>query len=95
MIVALSDIVLLRDLSRPLSNLIDAPTLCNYLECFYTLRKGASGIIFPIIKSEGVRQMYFPAMVASGGTRTLTQGYHKNKFFAVQAYNIKKMTINK
>ncbi|MFS7918262.1 putative squalene monooxygenase [Helianthus anomalus] len=55
MIVALSDIVLLRDHCRPLSNLNDAPTLCNYLECFYTLRKGASGIIFPIIKSEGVR----------------------------------------
>ncbi|KAM0014359.1 putative squalene monooxygenase [Helianthus debilis subsp. tardiflorus] len=39
MIVALSDIVLLRDLCRPLSNRNDAPTLCNYLECFYTLRK--------------------------------------------------------
>ncbi|KAM0035152.1 putative squalene monooxygenase [Helianthus debilis subsp. tardiflorus] len=65
MIVALSDIVLLRDLCRPLSNLNDAPTLCNYLERFYTLRKGASRIIFPIIKSEGVRQMYFPAMVAA------------------------------
>ncbi|KAJ0821444.1 Squalene monooxygenase [Helianthus annuus] len=156
MTVALSDIVLLRDLLRPLRNLNDAATLCNYLECFYTLRKpvsstintlagalykvfcaspdparkemrkacfdylslggmcsegpisllsglnprplilflhffavaiygvgrllipfpspkrlwlgarlisGASGIIFPIIKSEGVRQMFFPATV--------------------------------
>ncbi|KVH93408.1 Aromatic-ring hydroxylase-like protein [Cynara cardunculus var. scolymus] len=123
MTVALSDIVLLRDLLRPLRDLSDAPTLLNYLECFYTLRKasalyrvfcaspdparkemrnacfdylslggicaegpisllsglnprplvlfchffavaiygGASGIIFPIIKSEGVRQMFFPA----------------------------------
>ncbi|KAI7727962.1 hypothetical protein M8C21_002807 [Ambrosia artemisiifolia] len=39
MTVALSDIVLLRDLLRPLCNLNDATTLCNYLECFYTLRK--------------------------------------------------------
>ncbi|KAJ9538043.1 hypothetical protein OSB04_030776 [Centaurea solstitialis] len=161
MTVALSDIVLLRDLLRPLRDLRDAPKLLNYLECFYTLRKaspelpvsstintlagalyrvfcaspdparkemrnacfdylslggmcaegpvsllsglnprplvlvfhffavavygvgrllipfpspkrlwlgarlisGASGIIFPIIKSEGVRQMFFPATV--------------------------------
>ncbi|KAE8653938.1 Squalene monooxygenase [Hibiscus syriacus] len=156
MTVALSDIVVLRNLLRPLRDLNDAPTLCKYLESFYTLRKpvastintladalykvfcaspdqarkemrqacfdylslggvfstgpisllsglnprplslvlhffavaiygvgrlllpfpspkriwigarlisGASGIIFPIIKAEGVRQMFFPAMV--------------------------------
>ena len=156
MTVALSDVVVLRDLLRPLHNLNDAPTLCKYLESFYTLRKpvastintlagalykvfcaspdqamkemrqacfdyltlggvfsngpisllsglnpqplnlvlhffavavygigrlflpfpspkrvwlgarllsGASGIIFPIIKAEGVRQMFFPASV--------------------------------
>ncbi|KAK3011989.1 hypothetical protein RJ639_011247 [Escallonia herrerae] len=156
MTVALSDIVVLRDLLRPLRDLNDASTLCKYLESFYTLRKpvastintlagalykvfcaspdparkemrdacfdylslggifsngpisllsglnprpltlvlhffavavygvgrllipvpspkrawlgarllsGASGIIFPIIKSEGVRQMFFPATV--------------------------------
>ncbi|GLT41206.1 hypothetical protein SLA2020_152880 [Shorea laevis] len=156
MTVALSDIVVLRDLLRPLHDLNDAPTLCRYLESFYTLRKpvastintlagalykvfcaspdqarkemrqacfdylslggafsngpvsllsglnprplslvlhffavavygvgrlllpfpspkrlwigarlisGASGIIFPIIKAEGVRQMFFPATV--------------------------------
>lgn len=39
MTVALSDIVLLRDLLRPLRNLNDAPALCKYLESFYTLRK--------------------------------------------------------
>lgn len=41
MTVALADIVLLRDLLRPLSNLndVDADALCNYLESFYTLRK--------------------------------------------------------
>ncbi|MBA0792603.1 hypothetical protein Gohar_017087, partial [Gossypium harknessii] len=156
MTVALSDIVVLRDLLRPLHDLNDAPMLCKYLESFYTLRKpvastintlagalykvfcaspdqarkemrqacfdylslggvfsagpisllsglnprplslvlhffavaiyslgrlllpfpspkriwigarlisGASGIIFPIIKAEGVRQMFFPATV--------------------------------
>jgi squalene monooxygenase len=39
MTVALSDIVLVRDLLRPLNNLNDASSLCNYLESFYTLRK--------------------------------------------------------
>ena len=39
MTVALSDIVLLRDLLRPLHDLNDAPALCNYLKSFYTLRK--------------------------------------------------------
>ncbi|XAR52969.1 Squalene monooxygenase [Bertholletia excelsa] len=156
MTVALSDIVVLRNLLRPLQDLNDASTLCKYLESFYTLRKpvastintladalykvfsaspdqarqemrracfdylslggavsngpvsllsglnprplslvlhffavavfgvgrlllpfpspkrvwlgarlisGASGIIFPIIKAEGVRQMFFPAIV--------------------------------
>ncbi|KAK4424283.1 Squalene monooxygenase SE1 [Sesamum alatum] len=156
MTVALSDIVVLRDLLRPLHDLHDASTLCKYLESFYTLRKpvastintlagalykvfcaspdparkemreacfdylslggicsegpvallsglnprplslflhffavavygvgrlllpfpspqrvwlgarllsGASGIIFPIIKAEGVRQMFFPATI--------------------------------
>ncbi|WJX52391.1 Squalene epoxidase 1 [Trifolium repens] len=156
MTVALSDIVVLRNLLKPLHNLHDASSLCKYLESFYTLRKpvastintlagalykvfcaspdpasiemrqacfdylslggvfsngpiallsglnprplslvlhffavaiygvgrllipfpspkrmwigarlisGASGIIFPIIKAEGVRQMFFPASV--------------------------------
>ncbi|KAK9060318.1 hypothetical protein SSX86_021022 [Deinandra increscens subsp. villosa] len=45
MTVALSDIVLLRDLLRPLRNLNDPTTLCNYLECFYTLRKPVSSTI--------------------------------------------------
>lgn len=39
MTVALSDIVVLRNLLRPLRDLNDAPTLCKYLESFYTLRK--------------------------------------------------------
>jgi hypothetical protein len=39
MTVALSDIVVLRNLLRPLRDLNDSPNLCKYLESFYTLRK--------------------------------------------------------
>ncbi|KAL6560742.1 Squalene epoxidase 1 [Orobanche gracilis] len=39
MTVALSDIVVIRDLLRPLHDLNEASTLCKYLESFYTLRK--------------------------------------------------------
>ncbi|CAI9111229.1 OLC1v1011402C3 [Oldenlandia corymbosa var. corymbosa] len=39
MTVALSDIVVLRDLLKPLPNLNDAESLCKHLDSFYTLRK--------------------------------------------------------
>ncbi|MFQ6648803.1 hypothetical protein Gotur_021344, partial [Gossypium turneri] len=39
MTVALSDVVILRDLLRPLHDLSDASAICKYLESFYTLRK--------------------------------------------------------
>jgi 2-polyprenyl-6-methoxyphenol hydroxylase-like FAD-dependent oxidoreductase len=39
MTVALSDIVVLQNLLKPLHNLHDASSLCKYLESFYTLRK--------------------------------------------------------
>nr|GLL48189.1 squalene monooxygenase-like [Ipomoea trifida] len=45
MTVALSDIVVLRNLLRPLQDLNDAPTLCKYLESFYTLRKPVASTI--------------------------------------------------
>ncbi|KAK6939757.1 Squalene epoxidase [Dillenia turbinata] len=45
MTVALSDIVVLRDLLRPLQDLHDASTLCKYLESFYTLRKPVASTI--------------------------------------------------
>ncbi|XVF02454.1 hypothetical protein REPUB_Repub04eG0176600 [Reevesia pubescens] len=63
MTMALADIVVLRDLLRPLHDLFYASTLRNYLESFYTRRKGASSIIFPILKAEGVRQMFFPVTI--------------------------------
>ncbi|KAF2294292.1 hypothetical protein GH714_008939 [Hevea brasiliensis] len=45
MTVALSDIVLLRELLKPLRNLNDASALCKYLESFYTLRKPMASTI--------------------------------------------------
>ncbi|KAI9076761.1 hypothetical protein K1719_041276 [Acacia pycnantha] len=45
MTVALSDIVVLRNLIRPLSDLHDASALCNYLQSFYTLRKPVASTI--------------------------------------------------
>lgn len=45
MTVALSDIVVLRNLLRLIQNLEDAPALCKYLESFYTLRKPVASTI--------------------------------------------------
>ncbi|CAA2971270.1 squalene monooxygenase-like [Olea europaea subsp. europaea] len=45
MTVALSDIVVLRNLLRPLHDLNDSSTLCKYLESFYTLRKPVASTI--------------------------------------------------
>ncbi|XP_022724947.1 squalene monooxygenase-like [Durio zibethinus] len=45
MTVALSDVVVLRDLLRPLHNLYDAYAVCKYLESFYTLRKPMASTI--------------------------------------------------
>ncbi|KAK2443098.1 squalene monooxygenase SE1 [Trifolium repens] len=45
MTVALSDIVVLRNLLKPLHNLHDASSLCKYLESFYTLRKPVASTI--------------------------------------------------
>lgn len=45
MTVALSDIVVLRDLLRPIRDLNDGAALCSYLESFYTLRKPVASTI--------------------------------------------------
>ncbi|CAK7330311.1 unnamed protein product [Dovyalis caffra] len=69
MTVALSDVVLLRDLLRPLNHLSDAAALCKYLESFSILPKVALGIFLPIIKAEGIRATFFPVtMLAYYGT---------------------------
>ncbi|XP_057416902.1 squalene monooxygenase SE1-like [Lotus japonicus] len=45
MTVALADIVLLRNLLRPLHDLHNASAICKYLESFYTLRKPMASTI--------------------------------------------------
>nr|KYP51758.1 Squalene monooxygenase [Cajanus cajan] len=45
MTVALSDIVLLRDLLKPICDLNDATSLCKHLESFYILRKPMASTI--------------------------------------------------
>ncbi|KAK9166061.1 hypothetical protein Scep_001252 [Stephania cephalantha] len=45
MTVALSDIVVLNNLLKPLRDLNDASSLCSYLESFYTLRKPVASTI--------------------------------------------------
>ncbi|KAE9597112.1 hypothetical protein Lal_00007818 [Lupinus albus] len=45
MTVILSDIVVLRDLLKPVHDLHDASALCKYLESFYTLRKPVASTI--------------------------------------------------
>ncbi|CAA7059362.1 unnamed protein product, partial [Microthlaspi erraticum] len=45
MTVAMSDIVVLRDLLRPIRNLNDKEALSKYLEAFYTLRKPVASTI--------------------------------------------------
>ncbi|KAL1121116.1 hypothetical protein V6Z11_D01G211000 [Gossypium hirsutum] len=49
MIVALFDIVVLKDLLRPLYDLHDASALCVYLESFYTLRKPVASTINTLV----------------------------------------------
>ncbi|XXG56812.1 hypothetical protein AAC387_Pa03g4131 [Persea americana] len=45
MTVALSDVAVLQNLLKPLRDLNDAPSLCKYLESFYTLRKPVASTI--------------------------------------------------
>ncbi|MFS7933495.1 putative squalene monooxygenase [Helianthus anomalus] len=45
MTVALSDVVIVRDLLRPLENLNDSFALCDHLDSFYTLRKPVASTI--------------------------------------------------
>nr|XP_043618963.1 squalene monooxygenase SE1-like [Erigeron canadensis] len=45
MTVALSDVVIVRDLLRPLENINDSFALCKYLDSFYTMRKPVASTI--------------------------------------------------
>lgn len=58
MTVALSDIVVLRNLLKPLRDLNDSYTLCKYLESFYTLRKVQSILVFnSLLRSDVIVQL--------------------------------------
>jgi len=56
MTVALSDIVLLRDLIKPVGDLNDASSLCRYLESFYILRKVSNFymLAYILLKANGL-----------------------------------------
>lgn len=49
MTVALSDIVLLRDMLRPLHSFQDVSSLCDYLQAFYTRRKVSDSFLQSIL----------------------------------------------
>lgn len=59
MTVAFSDIVVLRDLLRPLRDLNDSSSLCKYLESFYTLRKVSNHITSPYNKNSNQKDLFF------------------------------------
>ncbi|KAL3651672.1 Squalene epoxidase 1 [Castilleja foliolosa] len=116
MTVALSDIVVLRDLLRPIQDLNDTSTLCNYLESFYTLRKpvastintlaGALYKVFcasPDPASKEMRQACFDYLslggVCSDGPIALLSGLNPRPlslflhFFAVAIYGVGRLLL--
>ncbi|XP_051144271.1 squalene monooxygenase SE1-like [Andrographis paniculata] len=116
MTVALSDIVLLRNLLGPIQDLSDARALCKYLESFYTLRKPAASTIntlagalykvfcaSPDPARNEMRQACFdylsmggmfangPISLLSGlNTKPLTLFFH---FFAVAVYGVGRLML--
>ncbi|KAI3445845.1 hypothetical protein Pfo_002510 [Paulownia fortunei] len=116
MTVALSDIVVLRDLLRPIDNLNDASTLCKYLESFYTLRKpvastintlaGALYKVFCASPDEAMKEMRQACFdylslggIFSNGPVTLLSGLNPRPlnlvlhFFAVAVYGVGRLFL--
>ncbi|CAK7336990.1 unnamed protein product [Dovyalis caffra] len=116
MTVALSDIVLLRDLLRPLYNLNDPSSLCKYLESFYTLRKPVAstintlaGALYKVFSASSdparneMRQACFDYLslggVFSNGPISLLSGLHPRPlslvlhFFAVAIYGVGRLVL--
>ncbi|WCJ35602.1 squalene epoxidase 2 [Euphorbia peplus] len=116
MTVALSDIVVLRNLLKPLHDLHDAPTLCRYLESFYTLRKpvastintlaGALHTVFSASTDEArqeMRQACFDYLTLGGvfstGPIALLSGLNPRPlslvlhFFAVAIYGVGRLLL--
>ena len=67
MTVALSDIVVLRNLLKPLRNLHDASSLCKYLESFYTLRKVSLCITISYVAYPQFFICFFNTVIFSAG----------------------------
>ncbi|XP_017971996.1 PREDICTED: squalene monooxygenase [Theobroma cacao] len=116
MTVALSDIVVLRDLLRPLYDLYDASTLCKYLESFYTLRKPVAstintlaGALYKVFSAspdparKEMRQACFDYLslggVFSNGPISLLSGLNPRPislvlhFFAVAVYGVGRLLL--
>ncbi|CAN1289570.1 Squalene monooxygenase SE1 [Linum perenne] len=116
MTVALSDIVVLRNLLRPLHDLHDAPTLCKYLESFYTLRKPVAstintlaGALYKVFSSspdkarQEMREACFDYLslggVCSSGPVSLLSGLNPRPlslvlhFFAVAVYGVGRLLV--
>ncbi|XP_021767667.1 squalene monooxygenase-like [Chenopodium quinoa] len=116
MTVALADIVLLRDLLRPLKDLNDATSLCRYLESFYTLRKPVAstintlaGALYKVFRAspdqarKEMRQACFDYLslggVFSNGPISLLSGLNPKPlslvlhFFAVAIYGVGRLLL--
>ncbi|XP_078177503.1 squalene monooxygenase SE1-like [Carex rostrata] len=116
MTVALSDIVVLRNLLKPLRNLHDASSLCNYLESFYTLRKPVAstintlaGALYKVFSASPdkarneMRQACFDYLslggVCSAGPISLLSGLNPRPlslvahFFAVAIYGVGRLLV--
>lgn len=116
MTVALADIVVLRDLLRPLDDLNDASSLCRYLESFYTLRKPVAstintlaGALYKVFRAspdqarKEMRQACFDYLslggIFSNGPISLLSGLNPKPltlvlhFFAVAIYGVGRLLV--
>lgn len=116
MTVALADIVVLRNLLRPLEDLNDAPSLCRYLESFYTLRKPVAstintlaGALYKVFRAspdqarKEMRQACFDYLslggIFSNGPISLLSGLNPKPlslvlhFFAVAIYGVGRLLL--
>ncbi|KAK8564400.1 hypothetical protein V6N12_036525 [Hibiscus sabdariffa] len=86
MTVVLSDVVLLRDLLRPLHDLSDASATCEYLESFYTLRKAC----FEYLRLGGVFAYGLSALHAGLHPRPLSLAIH---FLAISIHGVGRLLL--
>lgn len=116
MTVALSDIVVLRNLLKPLRDLHDSASLCKYLESFYTLRKPVAstintlaGALYKVFSASPdqarneMRQACFDYLslggVCSNGPVALLSGLNPRPlslvahFFAVAIYGVGRLLL--